>query len=50
MQELTTNWRAQNDPEFGEFIQDLRIINLIIKHMVILSVENLYAGLIRQEN
>ena len=24
--ELTTNWRAQNDPEFGEFIQDLRIV------------------------
>ena len=26
MLELTTNWRAQNDPEFGEFIQDLRIV------------------------
>jgi hypothetical protein len=24
--ELTTDWRAQNDPEFGEFIQDLRIV------------------------
>ena len=26
MLELTYNWRAQNDPEFGEFIQDLRVV------------------------
>ena len=24
--ELTTNWRAQNDPVFGEFIHDLRLV------------------------
>ena len=26
MLELTYNWRAQNDLEFGEFIQDLRVV------------------------
>ncbi len=26
MLELTTNWRAQNDPEFAEFINDLRMV------------------------
>ncbi len=24
--ELTTNYRAQNDPKFAEFIKDLRIV------------------------
>ncbi len=26
MLELTTNWRAQNEPEFNEFITDLRVV------------------------
>ena len=26
MSELTFNWRAQNDPEFAEFILDLRLV------------------------
>ena len=51
--ELTYNWRAQNDPEFGEFIQDLRVAKNggkpDFKTYSVMNVENRCAGLIRQE-
>jgi len=52
--ELTINYRAQNDPEFAEFIKDLRTVKEggkpNYKHMITKNVENHYAGPIKQKN
>ena len=32
MLELTKNWRAENDPEFADFISDLRIVRILQGH------------------
>ncbi len=55
MLELTTNWRAQNDPELNEFIKyDLRLVKNgeIINYKTYnkMSAESHYAGLTKQEN